>query len=191
MVDYESMIKARAGFQEAMTGARADIELAVSCIMDAFRSGRQLFICGNGGSAADSQHMAAEFVGRFGLDRRGLPAIALTTDSSALTAISNDWNYEYVFRRQLEALGRQDDVLLGISTSGESKNIVEALAHARHAGIRTIGLVGKSSSKMASMCEVLINVGGASTPVIQERQLAVEHIICEAVEEMLRHVGAL
>ena len=160
----------------------------VNAISKTFLTGGKLFICGNGGSAADAQHMAAELVGRFGEERPGLPAIALTTDSSALTAIANDWNYEYVFKRQLEALGRPGDVILGISTSGASKNVLGTLAHARPQGITSLGLTGTADTMMQHVCDVLINVGGSSTPIIQERMLVVEHTVCQLVEEKLRGI---
>lgn len=182
----DSLIREREDFITFLSGARYDITKAVSEISLAFKRGNKLLICGNGGSAADSQHMAAEFVGRFEKDRAGLPAIALTVDTSAITAIGNDWSFDYVFRRQLEALGQRNDVILGISTSGKSRNILDALAHARDMGLKTIGLVGRNGGDMPSVCDVLINVYGERTPIIQERQLAIEHMICELVEDQLR-----
>lgn len=187
-VSIGDLLEERQGFDEALRTAMHDVALAAALIGNAFRKGGKLLICGNGGSAADAQHMAAEFVGRFERDRPGLPAISLSTDTSALTAIGNDWEFSYVFRRQLEALGRRNDVLLGISTSGKSSNVLEALAHARTMGVRTIGLVGRDGGDMAQHCDVLINVGGQRTPIIQERMLAVEHMVCELVEEGLRPV---
>ena len=174
----------------------ADVRKCISSVLqvteiiaDAFERGDRLFIFGNGGSAADSQHMAAEFVGRFGQDRIGLPAIALTVDTSALTAIANDWQFSYVFRRQLEALARPGDVALGISTSGNSSNVLEALAHAQANGMASLGLVGNGGGAMRKHCSILIDVGPGRTPVIQEKQLIVEHTICELVETILRKRG--
>lgn len=182
----ETTIAQRKDFEKAISSVKLEIEQASIELELCFKRGNKLLICGNGGSAADAQHMAAEFVGRFEKDRAGLPALALTVDTSALTAIGNDWSFDYVFRRQLEALGRQDDVILGISTSGKSRNILDALAHARVMGLKTIGLVGQDGGDMFDVCDVLINVGGIRTPIIQERQLAVEHIIAELVEDRLR-----
>jgi D-sedoheptulose 7-phosphate isomerase len=191
MIDLEAMIKQRDGLCSTLSSLIKEIRDAVELIATAFANGRRLFICGNGGSAADSQHMAAEFIGRFGSERRGLPALALTTDSSALTAIANDWSYEYVFRRQLEALGQAGDIVIGISTSGTSKNVLEALVYARTAGLMTIGLVGHNGGKMIDLCDILINVNSNLTPIIQERHLAIEHMICEGVEHVLRSIDAL
>lgn len=183
---FKNLVKQREGFAQSIDHAEASIHCAVDTIVAAFKRGNKLLICGNGGSAADSQHMAAEFVGRFEKDRPGLPAIALTVDTSALTAIGNDWSYEYVFRRQLEALGKQGDVILGITTSGKSGNVLDALKHAQVMGIKTIGLTGPEDTPLRNMCDVYISVGADRTSLIQERQLAVEHIICELVESQLR-----
>lgn len=185
MVTYEDLVLERETFSHRLLAAFSQVLDAVEIIERAFRGGNKLLICGNGGSAADSQHMAAEFVGRFERDRSGLPAIALTTDTSAITAIGNDWSYDYVFRRQLEALGRRGDVILGITTSGKSGNVLEALAHAKNMGLRTIGLVGRKGD-MEAVSDVLIDIGPGRTPVVQERMLAVEHMVCELVEDKLR-----
>lgn len=176
------LVKKREGFCDAINNCRDEIRDAVHSILSVFNAGGRLFICGNGGSAADSQHMAAELVGKFKEFRKALPAIALTTDTSAITAIANDWNYEYVFTRQLEALSKKGDVVILITTSGNSKNILSVLDYAKGAGIVTIGLVGGDAGKLRGRCDVLINVGGDETPIIQERQLAVEHIVCELIE---------
>lgn len=157
---------------------------AEKCI-DAFRRGNKLLLAGNGGSAADAQHIAAEIVSRFDFDRPGLPAIALTTDTSMLTAISNDYGYEALFRRQLEANGRQGDVFVAISTSGDSPNIVKALEKARELSIDTIGLTGATGGKMAGLCDTCILIPSTSTPRIQEAHITVGHIICGIIEETL------
>jgi D-sedoheptulose 7-phosphate isomerase len=190
---FDDLVGARRGFIDGIEAARSDVLRAVKLVASAFSDGRTLFICGNGGSAADAQHMAAEFVGRFGKERSGLPAIALTTDTSALTAIANDWDYAYVFRRQLEALGLRGDVIIGISTSGASKNVLEAFAHARSVGISTIGIVGVRDCELAQLSDVLISVSASKefTPIVQEKQLAIEHMICELVEDELRVAGVV
>jgi D-sedoheptulose 7-phosphate isomerase len=156
---------------------------AVDVVTAAFRAGGKLMICGNGGSAADSQHMAAELVSRLTMafERPGLPALALTTDSSFLTAFANDINFEDVFARQVQALGKPGDVLLGISTSGNSKNVVRAVEQAIEQDIRTVGLLG-AAGKLPGMVEVAICVPSSVTAHVQETHLAIEHVICDLVE---------
>ncbi|MCS6855220.1 MAG: SIS domain-containing protein, partial [Elioraea sp.] len=141
---------------------------AASLVADALRAGGKLLLCGNGGSAADAQHWAGELVSRFAYDRPGLPAIALTTDTSILTAIGNDFGYERVFARQVEALGRPGDVFFALSTSGRSPNVLAALAAARARGLRTVGFTGAGGGEMASLCDVLLRVPHEATPRIQE-----------------------
>lgn len=162
------------------------IVAAVDLVASSFRDGGKLMLCGNGGSAADCQHVAAELVSRLTMDyeRPGLPAIALTTDTSFLTAFTNDVNYEDVFARQVQALGKPRDVLLGISTSGNSTNVVRAVEQARTQRIHTIGLLG-SGGALPSMVDVAIRVPSSSTMLVQETHLAVEHIICQLVEREL------
>jgi phosphoheptose isomerase len=160
-------------------------ENAVADLVACFRRGGKLLVFGNGGSAADAQHLAAEFVGRFELDRQALPAIALTTDSSALTAIANDFGYENVFARQVDALGRRGDVALAISTSGESPNVLHGVAAAAAAGMRTLGLVGDGTSALALAVDVALAVRGATSAEVQEAQLVVEHELCRQVERRL------
>ena len=156
-------------------------QLIAQCLK---RSGKVL-ICGNGGSAADAQHMAAEMVGRMLLERRALPAIALTTDTSNLTAIGNDYGYEHVFSRQVQALGRKGDVLIAMSTSGRSKNIVMAMQAARSAGISTIGLTGIHPRDMGELADVSLKVPSSHTPQIQEGHLVLGHLLCGMVEKQL------
>jgi len=159
-------------------------EVADECIA-AYRQGNRVLLAGNGGSAADAQHIAAEFVGRYAFDRPGLPAIAFTTDTSMLTAIANDYGYDQIFRRQLEANGRMGDVFIGISTSGNSANLVTALQRARELEIITVGLTGQSGGKMQSLCDYCIQVPSMTTPRIQESHIMVGHVICDLVEEAL------
>jgi phosphoheptose isomerase len=179
--------------RQTAASCAGSIAKAADVIAEAFLSGRKLLLCGNGGSAADCQHMAAEFVSRLSkdLDRRALPAIALTTDSSFLTAFGNDRGFEGIFERQVEALGTTGDVLIGISTSGNSVNVVQAIGAARKRNIRTIALTG-NGGRLAALADVAIAVPSGDTQYIQETHLAVEHILCELVESVLfRDQGVL
>jgi D-sedoheptulose 7-phosphate isomerase len=155
----------------------------MACIT-ALRAGRKLMICGNGGSAADAQHWAGELVSRFHYDRPGLPAIALTTDSSILTAIGNDYGYERVFARQVEALGQAGDVLLGLTTSGRSPNILAAMRAARERGIVTIGFTGNGpgAADLAAVSDIVIRIPSTSTPAIQEGHEVLGHALCAMIE---------
>jgi D-sedoheptulose 7-phosphate isomerase len=163
----------------------AAIEKSVEVVAGALARGNKLLLAGNGGSAADAQHIAAEFVGRYEYDRAPAAAIALTTDSSALTAIGNDYGYERVFERQVLALGRAGDVLLAISTSGRSPNVLRAIAAARGHGIAVIGLTGRSGGEMAKSCDILIRAPADSTPLIQQLHITAAHLVCGLVEERL------
>lgn len=163
---------------EALNRASFETALAIA-------TGAKLLICGNGGSAADAQHIAAEFINRFLLDRPGLPAIALTTDTSAITAIANDSSYERIFARQIEALGKKGDVLLAISTSGTSANILAALLEAKSRNMITIGLSGANSSRMRSLCDFMLAVPSDCTPLVQEMHLAGEHLFCQICDYYL------
>ena len=163
----------------------AEIARAAEVAVAALRAGRTLFFAGNGGSAADCQHLAAEFTGRFIDDRPALRAIALTVDTSALTAISNDYGYEQVFRRQLEALGQPGDVLFLISTSGNSRNLLYAAEEARHRGITTIGLLGRDGGQLAPMVDIPIVVPHPQGRRVQECHIAIGHALCFAIEAAL------
>jgi len=165
---------------------RETIRAAADLITATFRSGNKVLLCGNGGSAADCQHMAAEFVSRLTKDfeRPALPAIALTTDTSFLTAFANDCGYEDVFARQVQALGKPGDLLIGISTSGNSPNVVRAMAAAKAAQMRTLALTG-DGGQMSRMADVVVAVPSANTQHIQEAHLVIEHILCELVENAL------
>jgi len=158
------------------------VEVASKCV-DVYKNGKKILIAGNGGSAADAQHFAAELVGRYGFDRPSLPSIALTTDTSALTAIGNDYGYEYIFSRQLEGLGVEGDLFIGISTSGNSQNVLNAFASAKERGITTVALVGRDGGKMGQMADYAIIIPSNATPRIQESHLLVEHIICDIIEK--------
>jgi D-sedoheptulose 7-phosphate isomerase len=155
---------------------------AAAATADAMRNGHKLLVCGNGGSAADTQHVVAELVVRLTVDRPALRAIALTTDSSIFTAIGNDYGFEHIFSRQVEALGQPGDVLLAISTSGNSPNCVRALERARALGLTTIAFTGNGGGKMAPLADINVIVPGTVTMNIQESQLALEHIFCMLVE---------
>jgi D-sedoheptulose 7-phosphate isomerase len=158
----------------------------VGRLVECFRNGNKVMFCGNGGSAADSQHMAAEFVNRFRMDRAALPAIALTVDTSILTAIGNDLSYEFTFSRQVEALAKPGDILAAMSTSGASPNILKALDAARQRGVKTVGFTGeKGRQTMASKCDLCLVVPSADTPRVQEVHEFVWHAICGMVEQAL------
>ena len=148
------------------------------------RDGKILFF-GNGGSAADSQHIAAEFIGRFRKERRSLPAIALTTDTSILTALGNDYGFDVVFARQIEGLGRRGDLAFGISTSGNSKNVIEGIRQARKMGLKTVSLTGCGGGKLAGLTDISLIVPSSTTARIQESHICIAHTICELVEDQL------
>ncbi len=160
------------------------LKIANICI-DSLKSGGKIIFCGNGGSAADSQHLAAELVSRFNFDRPALAAIALTTDTSALTAIGNDYGYERVFSRQLEAIGRDGDVLFGFSTSGRSKNILLAFDQAKKMNIKTVGMLGIDGRDIGQIADEQINIPASYTPKIQEGHICIGHIICGVIEELM------
>ena len=162
-----------------------NIEIAADLIAKSLTSGGTIFWCGNGGSAADSQHIAAEFVGRFKKDRRPLRSIALTTDSSVLTCVANDYSYEEIFSRQLDALGRDGDILVAITTSGKSENIKQALIQAQNMGIKTIGLLGKKGGECKDYSDISLIVPSDITARIQETHILIEHLLCELVEHKL------
>lgn len=162
----------------------AVISAARSCI-DSIRSGGKILLAGNGGSAAEAQHIAAELVSRFAFDRPGLPAIAITTDTSILTAIGNDYGYERLFSRQIEAIGRRGDVFIAYSTSGSSPNIVTALSVAQGLGLKTIGFTGSKNGAMTTYCDHLIKLPSRETPTIQEGHLILGHILCGLIENEL------
>jgi D-sedoheptulose 7-phosphate isomerase len=154
-------------------------------VVKSLRAGGKLVLCGNGGSAADAQHLAAEFTGRYLKERRALPALALSTNTSSVTAIGNDYGFDLVFARQLEALGRDGDVFIGISTSGNSRNVIRAMESAKSKSIYTVALTGASGGEMSKVADCAICVPSDETPRIQECHILLGHIICEIVEETL------
>jgi D-sedoheptulose 7-phosphate isomerase len=164
---------------------RENIVDAAMLIAQCLRGGRKLLFFGNGGSAADAQHLAAEFVGRFRIERQALPAIALTTDSSILTAVGNDYGFDQIFARQVQALGRPGDVAIGISTSGNSPNVTTAIKQAAEQDLKTIGLAGKDGGSLAKCVDVSISVASTNIARIQECHITIGHILCELVENEL------
>ncbi|HTM66875.1 MAG TPA: D-sedoheptulose 7-phosphate isomerase [Flavipsychrobacter sp.] len=161
------------------------IEQVTQAVITAFRSGNKVLFCGNGGSAADAQHLAAEFSGRFYTDRDPLPSEALHVNTSYLTAVANDYSYDVVYSRMVKGIGKKGDVLIALSTSGNSVNIINAIKQADEIGMITVGFTGETGGKMKGLCKYLINVPSADTPRIQETHIMVGHIICQMVEEQL------
>jgi D-sedoheptulose 7-phosphate isomerase len=172
-------VNACIGDQELYT----DLYKARDLCVDSLQHAKKLLICGNGGSAGDAQHFAAELTGKYKKHRPALAAVALTTDTSALTAIGNDYGFDMIFSRQIEALGQPGDVLIAITTSGRSKNILEAVAKAKERGLKTIGLTGADKTRFA--CDIMLRVPSCDTARIQECHLLFEHILCEMIEEAL------
>lgn len=186
LIRTRASIATHSGLLQQIEGELVTFVSNVSrAIVDTFEKGGTLLLAGNGGSAADAQHMAAEFTGRFTINRPALPALALTTDSSALTAIGNDFGFSAVFARQLEALAKPTDLLLVMSTSGNSENILQAARAARELGIKTYGLSGRDGGRLRELVDGILVVGHKDTARIQEVHLLAEHLICEAVEQIL------
>jgi len=177
----ESLAAKRRFFEESA----AAVACAARMIIDAMRAGGKLLIFGNGGSAADAQHIAAELAFKMGRERDALPALALTTDTSLLTAISNDRSFDFIFARQIQAIGRKGDIALAISTSGNSPNVIEAVKQARATEIKTIGLLGAGGGAAAALVDLALIVPHGETPRIQEVHIAISHIICQLVEDEL------
>jgi D-sedoheptulose 7-phosphate isomerase len=178
----ENSIKAKEDF---VSTQEQNLILLVDWVVSCFNNGGKLLVFGNGGSAADAQHLAAEFVNRFLIDRRPLPALALTTDTSILTSVGNDFSYDDIFAKQIYALGKKEDIALGISTSGNSPNVVNAIQAARDIGMQTAVLTGGSGGKLSSEAELVLNVPCDKTPHIQETHLWIEHMLCWLVDERM------
>ena len=181
----QSHIKKHIEIVHGLVQDMPDIEGAAAVSIEALRKGNKILVAGNGGSAADAHHFAAELVGRFKKERRALPVLALDTNLSAVTAISNDYAFDKVFARQIEALARPGDVFVGISTSGNSQNILEAAKTARNSGCKVVGLTGKTGGKMGELCDFLINIPSEETPRIQEMHALVIHILSDVIEQAL------
>jgi D-sedoheptulose 7-phosphate isomerase len=185
LAGIEREIQESIAVKEQLVGVAQLIADAARLIIASMRNGGKLIVFGNGGSAADAQHLSAELVGRYRQNRKGFPAIALTTDSSALTSISNDYGFDTIFSRQLEALGKPGDVVVAISTSGNSPNVLQALATSKKLGIASIGLTGKSGGKLRSSVDVCVSVPSDSTPRIQEAHSLIIHILSGIVEDAM------
>ncbi|MEA3289716.1 MAG: D-sedoheptulose 7-phosphate isomerase [Campylobacterota bacterium] len=168
---------------KVINSMQSSVSEASKMIVDTLKNGNKVLLCGNGGSAADAQHIAAELTGRYKRERRGLPGIALTTDTSALTAIGNDYGYDRVFDRQVEALANCGDLIIGISTSGNSKNVISALELARSLGCKTVGLSGRDGGDMNEVCDINLVVPSDNTPRIQEMHILIGHTICQIVDD--------
>lgn len=181
----QSLTDSIAAKEQFYEKSRGRLLTLVDWLVACFQAGGKLLVCGNGGSAADAQHLAAEFVNRFLIDRPPLPAIALTTDSSILTSVANDFSFDDVFAKQVLALGREGDVLLGISTSGNSPNIIRAVEAAREKGLATVVLTGGNGGALAGKADLELRVPSGKTPHIQEAHLWIEHMICWLVDERL------
>ena len=162
-----------------------NIKIATNIMIEALNSKNKIIYCGNGGSAADSQHLSAELMGRYKLDRKPLPAISLTVDTSAITAIGNDYGFEYIFSRQLEGIGNKGDILYATSTSGESKNVIKAIEKAKEIGIKVICITGKDNNKMSKISDITIHAQSNETNHIQEMHIAIGQLICGIIEEEL------
>ena len=176
----DESIKVKRAFSDELIDS---IEKTAQEIIKHLKNGGKLLICGNGGSAADSQHFAAELVSKFKMERKALPAIALTINTSTITAISNDYDFNRIFSRQIEAFGNKKDVLFAISTSGNSENIIEAISQAKKQNIFTIGLTGSTEGKMKKHCDLIIQIPSTETPRIQEAHIMVIHILCDLIEQ--------
>ncbi|ADV46674.1 D-sedoheptulose 7-phosphate isomerase [Nitratifractor salsuginis] len=180
---YKSLAAHREALDLLETQMQGSIEAAGRLAIEALKEGKKILLCGNGGSAADAQHIAAEFTGRFVKERRGLPAVALTTDTSALTAIGNDYGFERIFERQVEALAVEGDLLIAISTSGNSANVLRALEKANDLGCLTLGLSGRDGGAMNDLCDLNLAVPVEETARIQEMHLLIGHLLCAMVDE--------
>lgn len=185
--------KIKSGIHDHITVATAtsahllpDIITVCEVVIASLKRGKKILLFGNGGSAADAQHIAAEFVGRFVIERQALPAIALTTDTSALTSIGNDYGFERIFERQIQALANEGDVLIGISTSGNSNNVINALSRGKAMGCHTIGLSGKDGGRMNEQCDTNIAIPSDVTARIQEMHILIGHILCSAVDDAFK-----
>lgn len=174
---------------EGVVKVAAAVDEAASLVLAVMKAGRKVFFCGNGGSAADAQHLAAEFLGRYLMERDPLPAIALTVNSSTVTAIGNDYGYEQIFSRQLRGLAVAGDVLIGLSTSGDSPNVIEAFRAASALGVRTISMTGEKESILSHVADLSIRVPSTHTPRVQEMHIMIGHTICEIVEAAMTDNG--
>jgi len=188
MQDIDSIIKASINVKEVILNSsflKQELSKSIEIITTCFKNGNKIFFCGNGGSAADAQHLAAEFSGRFYIDRVALPAEALHCNTSYLTAVGNDYGYEFIYSRILEGVAKKGDVLIGLSTSGNSLNIINAMKIARKMGVYLIAFTGSNGGKMKELADIFLNVPSNDTPRIQESHILLGHIICELVEKKI------
>src|SRR3989338_3033994 len=183
--EIKSMVKENIKTGSLFLNLAPQIENATKLVINALKNSKKIILAGNGGSASQASHIAAEFVGRYKMERRGLPAIALTTDLAAITAIGNDYGFDTIFERQIEALGNECDVFIALSTSWNSKNIIKAVERAKKLNLHVIGLLGKDGGKMRNACDIGIIVSSSNTPRIQEAHLMILHIICELADRKL------
>ena len=181
-IDVQADIAAHQQAVDCVAALEDQLIEAANLVANTFANNGRVFVCGNGGSASDAQHFAAELTGRYQMDRPGYPAIALTTDCSALTSIGNDYGFEEIFARQIQAQSQAGDLLVAISTSGNSANVIRAVDYARQHDIRTIGLLGRDGGKMAGMVDIALTINVDSTARVQEAHILMLHIICEAFE---------
>ena len=186
---HQEMLSHQRVLEQTMANLQSHIYTACIIVTEALKNGHKILLCGNGGSAADAQHIAAELSGRYKIERRGLAGIALTTDTSVLTAVGNDYGFEHIYERQVQALAQPGDVLIGISTSGHSKNVVRALNLARAMGCKTIGLSGRDGGVMGEFCDMNIIVPSDDTPRIQEMHIMIGHIICQTIDDSCQVKG--
>ncbi len=181
----EAILRETAGVHEALVAQSDLIDEVAQALVDVLQAGRSVYVMGNGGSAADAQHMAGEMVGRFLMERRPLPCLAFTTDTSVLTAVANDYGVGDIFTKQVQAFVREGDAVIGISTSGNSPNVNRAISDARRRGAVTIGLTGGDGGELAGRCDICIAVQASPTPRVQEAHSTIIHIICELIETRL------
>lgn len=181
--EIEDFISGNIETQETLFEQIPQIKKAVDLITDCVKKKGKIILFGNGGSASDCQHIAAEFLGRYKKNRPALPAIALPSNMAVITAIANDFGYDNVFSKQLEAFASKKDVVIAISTSGNSKNVIEGIKESRKLGSKVVGLTGNNGGRMKNMCDILINVKSSNTPMIQQAHITIAHIICELVEK--------
>lgn len=171
--------------QSILENYSKQIEQIASVLIDTFKKGNALYLCGNGGSASDAQHIAAELSGRYKIDRSPLPAESLNNNTSAITAIANDYGFEYVYERLLQSQSRAGDCVICISTSGKSKNIIKAAKYAKDNNITTIGFTGEQDSELSQICDISLKIPSSDTPIIQESHIMVGHILCHIIEEAM------
>ncbi len=184
MTNFKHMLLEHQEVMQSVERLLPQLELASAAVVSCLKSGGKIMLCGNGGSAADAQHIAAEIIGRFETERRALPAIALTTDTSILTAVGNDYGYDSIFQRQVQGLAQPGDLVIGYSTSGNSKNVINAVSEAKKAGCKVVTLTGKGGGALAEISDIDLCVDSSSTARIQEAHAFLGHALCSAIDEL-------